>query len=170
MMIDLQLHTGARGIWPHSCDEIFDKCILYIIRLLAICEVAGTVAAVHGDVGPYNPLIEGDHLTAVLDWEFLHLGDPAVDLGLVRVYAEEFMQWEEFMRLYRAAGGIPVAERRVRLAMLVNFLKGTTLVATSARNFEEGWTREFVKGANSFTGQRLIELRIAGLLQRFGAV
>jgi len=115
-------------------------------------------------------LIEGEHLTAVLDWEFLHLGDPAVDLGLVRVYAEEFMQWEEFMRLYRAAGGVPVAERRVRLAMLVNFLKGTTLVATSARNFEEGWTREFVKGANSFTGQRLIELRIAGLLQRFGAV
>jgi aminoglycoside phosphotransferase (APT) family kinase protein len=133
-------------------------------------EVAGTVAAVHGDAGPYNLLIEGDHLTAVLDWEFLHLGDPAVDLGLVRVYAEEFMQWEEFMRLYRAAGGVPVAERRVRLAMLVNFLKGTTLVATSARNFEEGWTREFVKGANSFTGQRLIELRIAGLLQRFGAV
>ena len=40
----------------------------------------------------------------------------------------------------------------------------------SARNFEEGWTREFVKGANSFTGQRLIELRIAELLQRFGAV
>ena len=133
-------------------------------------ELAGAVAAVHGDAGPYNLLIEGDHLTAVLDWEFLHLGDPAVDLGIVRVYAEEFMQWEDFMRLYLAAGGVPVAERRVRLAMLVNFLKGTTLVATSARNFEEGWTHEFVKGANSFTGLRLIELRIAGLLQRFGAV
>jgi aminoglycoside phosphotransferase (APT) family kinase protein len=133
-------------------------------------EVTGTVAVVHGDVGPYNLLIDGDHLSAVLDWEFLHLGDPAVDLGLVRVYAEEFMDWDEFMRLYRAAGGVPVAERRVRLAMLVNFLKGTTLVATSARNFEEGWTREFIKGANSFTGQRLIELRIAELLQRFGAV
>jgi len=47
----------------------------------------GTAAAVHGDAGPYNLLVEGDHLTAVLDWEFLHLGDPAVDLGLVRVYA-----------------------------------------------------------------------------------
>jgi len=52
-------------------------------------------------------LVEGDHLTPCSDWEFLHLGDPAVDLGLVRVYAEEFMQWEEFMRLYRAAGGVP---------------------------------------------------------------
>jgi len=106
----------------------------------------------------------------VLDWEFVQVGDPAVDLGIVRVYAEEFMSWDEFMRLYSAAGGSPVAERRVRLAMLVNFLKGTTLVATSGRNFEEGWTREFVKGANSFTGLRLIELRIAALLRRFGAV
>lgn len=132
--------------------------------------VPGTVAVVHGDAGPYNLLVEADHLSALLDWEFVHLGDPAVDLGLVRVYAEEFMRWEEFMRLYQEAGGVPVPERRVCLAMLVNFLKGTTLVATSARNFEEGWTREFVKGANSFTGQRLIELRIAGLLQRFGAV
>jgi hypothetical protein len=65
---------------------------------------------------------------------------------------------------------VAVPERRVQLGMLVNFLKGTTLVATSGRNFEEGWTREFVKGANSFTGLRLIELRIAALMQRFGAV
>jgi aminoglycoside phosphotransferase (APT) family kinase protein len=131
---------------------------------------AGSVAVVHGDAGPYNVLVEADRLTAVLDWEFVHVGDPAVDLGIVRVYAEEFMSWDEFIRLYRAAGGSPIPERRVRLAMLVNFLKGTTLVATSGRNFEEGWTREFIKGANSFTGLRLIELRIAGLLQRFGAV
>jgi aminoglycoside phosphotransferase (APT) family kinase protein len=131
---------------------------------------SGSLAVVHGDAGPYNILIEADHLTAVLDWEFVQVGDPAVDLGIVRVYAEEFMSWDEFMRLYSAAGGSPVAERRVRLSMLVNFLKGTTLVATSGRNFEEGWTREFVKGANSFTGLRLIELRIAALLQRFGAV
>jgi aminoglycoside phosphotransferase (APT) family kinase protein len=133
-------------------------------------KVPGTVAFVHGDAGPYNLLVEADHLTALLDWEFAHLGDPAVDLGLVRVYAEEFMSWDGFMRLYTAAGGAHLAERRVCVAMLVNFLKGASLVATSARNFEEGWTREFMKGANSFTGQRLIELRIAGLLRRFGAL
>jgi aminoglycoside phosphotransferase (APT) family kinase protein len=130
----------------------------------------GSLAVVHGDAGPYNLLVDGDRLSALLDWEFVHVGDPAVDLGLVRVYAEEFMSWDDFVRAYLAAGGIQVPERRVRLGMLVNFLKGTTLVATSGRNFEEGWTREFVKGANSFTGLRLIELRIAGLLKQFGAV
>lgn len=130
----------------------------------------GSLAVVHGDAGPYNLLVDGDRLSALLDWEFVHVGDPAVDLGIARVYAEEFMSWDAFMQQYATAGGANVPDTRVRLGMLVNFLKGTTLVATSGRNFEEGWTREFVKGANSFTGLRMIELRIAALLKRLDAV
>ena len=167
----LQLIEGYQAKWRENAtaaSPLIDFAYAWARRECA--KVPGTVAFVHGDAGPYNLLIDADHLTGLLDWEFAHLGDPAVDLGVVRVYAEEFMRWDEFMRLYTAAGGVAVAERRVCLAMLVNFLKGAALVATSARNFEEGWTRDFLKGANSFTGQRLIELRIAGLLQRFGAV
>jgi len=130
----------------------------------------GATVVVHGDAGPYNFLVDEDHLTAVLDWEFAHLGDPAEDLGIVRVYAEGLFEWQEFLDLYSAAGGAPVAEPRVRLGMVLQFLKGTTLVAASGRNFEEGWTREFVKGASSFTGLRLIEQRIAQLLARFEAL
>jgi aminoglycoside phosphotransferase (APT) family kinase protein len=130
----------------------------------------GRSAFVHGDSGPYNMLVENDRLAALLDWEFAHLGDPAEDLGIARCYAEDFMEWSEFMAAYAAAGGPRVPESRIRLGMLLQFLKGTTLVAASGRNFIEGGTREFIKGANAFTGQRLIELRIAGLLQRFGAV
>jgi aminoglycoside phosphotransferase (APT) family kinase protein len=130
----------------------------------------GSSAYVHGDAGPYNMLVENDRLTALLDWEFAHLGDPAEDLGIARCYAEDFMDWSEFMSVYLAAGGQPVPESRIRLGMLLQFLKGTTLVAASGRNFIEGGTTEFIKGANAFTGQRMIELRIVNLLQRFGAV
>jgi len=130
----------------------------------------GSLAPIHGDAGPYNFLVENDRLTAILDWEFLHLGDPAEDLGVARFYAEDVMPWQEFLDIYHAEGGPQVPERRVQLAMLLQFIKGATLVATSARNYEEGWTREFVKGANSFAGMRVIELRIASLLQRFKAV
>ena len=129
-----------------------------------------TPVVVHGDAGPYNFLIDQDRLTAVLDWEFAHLGDPAEDLGIVRVYAENVVDWQEFLDIYAAAGGAPVPEHRVRLGMVLQFLKGTTLVAASGRNFEEGWTREFVKGASSFTGLRLIEQRVAQQLGRFGAL
>jgi aminoglycoside phosphotransferase (APT) family kinase protein len=129
----------------------------------------GLVAFVHGDAGPYNLLADKDRLTALLDWEFAHVGDAAEDLGIARVYAESCMAWNEFLAIYRDAGGPEVAETRVQLAMLVQFLKGTTLTAASGRNFLEGGTDELVKGATSFTGLRMIEARIAKLLRRFGA-
>ena len=130
----------------------------------------GSSSFVHGDAGPYNLLVEDDRLKAMLDWEFAHVGDPAEDLGVARLYAETCMPWEEFMQIYLAAGGQPVTQSRIQLGMLTQFLKGTTLVAASGRNFIEGGTTEFIKGANAFTGLRLIELRIAELLKRFGAV
>lgn len=131
---------------------------------------AGIACFVHGDAGPYNLLVEDDKLRAILDWEFAHVGDPAEDLGVARIYAETCMPWDEFMSIYHGAGGHRVAESRIRLGMLTQFLKGTTLVAASGRNFIEGGTTEFIKGANAFTGLRLIELRIAQMLERFGAV
>jgi aminoglycoside phosphotransferase (APT) family kinase protein len=129
----------------------------------------GRTAVVHGDAGPYNLLVDDDRLTAVLDWEFAHAGDPAEDLGIARVYADSFMSWEEFMQAYHGAGGPEVPESRIRLGMLIQFLKGTTLVAASGRNFRDGGTRDFIKGANSFTGLRLIERKIADILRRFEA-
>jgi aminoglycoside phosphotransferase (APT) family kinase protein len=130
----------------------------------------GTTTVVHGDAGPYNLLVENDRLEAVLDWEFAHVGDPAEDLGIARIYAEGFMPWSDFLRIYAEGGGPVVPESRVRLGMLIQFLKGTTLVAASGRNFREGGTTEFIKGASSFTGLRMIELRIADLLKRFEAL
>lgn len=46
-------------------------------------------------------------------------------------------------------------------------IEGASLVAVSGRNFEEGWTGEFVKGATSFAGLRQIELTLIALLRRF---
>lgn len=130
----------------------------------------GFACAVHGDAGPYNLLVEQDRLEALLDWEFAHVGDPAEDLGIARVYAEGFMPWEDFLGAYARAGGPAVVDRRIQLGMLLQFLKGTTLVAASGRNFIEGGTRDFIKGANAYTGLRLIEMRILELLRKFGAV
>ncbi len=36
---------------------------------------------VHGDFGPQNVLIEGDRITALLDWEFAHIGRAVEDLA-----------------------------------------------------------------------------------------
>jgi aminoglycoside phosphotransferase (APT) family kinase protein len=39
----------------------------------------------HGDAGPGNFLYDGDRVSALLDWEFAHLGDPHDDLAWVFV-------------------------------------------------------------------------------------
>ena len=124
----------------------------------------GRPVIVHGDAGGFNWLVEDDQLCAILDWEFMHLGDPAEDLGVIRPFVEVAMPWHEFMAIYRQAGGPQVPEERIVLADLMQWLKGTTLVAMSARAYLEGATDDYMKGVNSFAGLRKIEMKIASML------
>lgn len=58
-----------------------------LLRCMAIAEAASPARAptprlVHGDLNPTNLLVADDGaLTGILDWEFAHAGDPAMDLG-----------------------------------------------------------------------------------------
>lgn len=70
-----------------------------------IGSVDGGQALVHNDLGCHNFLIEGETLTAVLDWELAHIGNPAADLGYIRSWVEKMTSWPRFMAQYRAAGG-----------------------------------------------------------------
>ncbi len=48
----------------------------------AVPGLAGTgPVIVHGDFGPQNVLIEGGRITALVDWEFAHVGQPVDDLA-----------------------------------------------------------------------------------------
>jgi aminoglycoside phosphotransferase (APT) family kinase protein len=123
-------------------------------------------SVVHSDIGGHNLLVANDRLTAILDWEFIHCGDPAEDLGVARYNATQCMDWDEFMQIYRNAGGPSVPQERIDLGELFNWLMGAHLVAISSRNFAEGATSIFMKGANSFAGLRDIELKIARVLER----
>lgn len=68
---------------------------------------------VHGDCGLHNTMGEGDRLTALLDWEFAHLGDPAEDLAYCRFLVSQILPWDDFMTAYRAAGGPPISPERL---------------------------------------------------------
>jgi aminoglycoside phosphotransferase (APT) family kinase protein len=60
---------------------------------------------VHADPGFWNILIQDGCLTALLDWELGHLGDPAEDLSYVKPFIEVFMPWQDFLAAYYEAGG-----------------------------------------------------------------
>lgn len=59
--------------WPLA------RCAFRVLRRLAPTAVSRTVVC-HGDAGPGNFLHDGSRVTALLDWEFSHLGDPMDDL------------------------------------------------------------------------------------------
>jgi aminoglycoside phosphotransferase (APT) family kinase protein len=60
------------------------------------------VGLVHGDFNLRNVLIDGDRVSAVLDWELSHAGDGAEDLAHLRPDLEQTMDWDEFLAEYNA--------------------------------------------------------------------
>ena len=73
-------------------------------------------ALLQGDTGPGNFLYHEGRVSAVLDWEFAHFGDPLEDLGwiCVRDVATPFGDLGARFRLYEKLTGIPLDRARMR--------------------------------------------------------
>ncbi len=76
----------------------------------------GPSVIVHGDAGPGNFLHQDGHVTALLDWELAHFGDPMEDLAQmwVRAMFNPFMGPAEMFSAYERAGGVQIDVARVR--------------------------------------------------------
>jgi aminoglycoside phosphotransferase (APT) family kinase protein len=64
----------------------------------------------HGDAGPNQFMFDGNRLTALLDWELAHLGNPMSDLGYTRFREALYPSgaFPEFVDAYATASGRPV--------------------------------------------------------------
>ncbi len=69
---------------------------------------------VHGDYGFHNLIMEQGEVTAILDWEFAHMGDPAEDVNYCRQFIERYVPFDYFLARYLARGGKPYDEARDR--------------------------------------------------------
>jgi aminoglycoside phosphotransferase (APT) family kinase protein len=71
---------------------------------------------VQGDTGPGNFMYEAGRVTAVVDWELAHLGDPMDDLAWLSLRAaqEPFGDFPTRLREYEALTGNRVDETRIR--------------------------------------------------------
>jgi aminoglycoside phosphotransferase (APT) family kinase protein len=74
------------------------------------------VALVQGDTGPGNFLYEGERVTALVDFEWAHFGDPMEDLGnfCVREFFAPCGGVAEALAHYGKLTGAPVSQRRMR--------------------------------------------------------
>ncbi|MFZ1491624.1 MAG: phosphotransferase family protein, partial [Ilumatobacteraceae bacterium] len=76
----------------------------------------GPPVLVQGDTGPGNFMFDGDRVTAIVDWELAHPGDPMDDLAWVslRSVQEPFPDLEERFAEYEHASGHPIDVDRIR--------------------------------------------------------
>jgi aminoglycoside phosphotransferase (APT) family kinase protein len=75
----------------------------------------GPTCLVQGDTGPGNFMYENGKVTAVVDWELAHFGDPMDDIAWLslRTVQDTFTHFPDRIREYEQLSGIEVDERRV---------------------------------------------------------
>lgn len=89
---------------------------------------------VHGDFRNGNLLVDAERgLTAVLDWELAHVGDPASDLGWLCVNSWRFGERDrvvggfgdvdDLLAGYRSGGGREIEPQRLRWWQVMGTLK-----------------------------------------------
>lgn len=77
---------------------------------------AARVSLCHGDAGPGNFLFEGERVTALLDWEFAHLGDPLDDIAWISVRSHllgGFGDWKANLAAWEAQTGLRADAHRI---------------------------------------------------------
>lgn len=152
----------APDLWGLSCAQATEKYIrqvrdLYLSEmsvpspavlgfygyLLAnIPEAPERAVLLHGDVGFHNMIVDDGKLSALVDWEFSHIGDPAEDVGYARNTAGSSLDWDRFMATYRASGGIEIAPERLRFFRIWGHLRNLTACQMTSNAYEQGRVHE----------------------------
>jgi aminoglycoside phosphotransferase (APT) family kinase protein len=95
-----------------------DPALVFSLRWLRghIPSYDGPPVLVQGDTGPGNFMYLDGRVTAVVDWELAHLGDPMDDIAWLSLRAtqEPFTDFPTRLREYEALSGNVVDEARVR--------------------------------------------------------
>src|SRR5262249_11330152 len=75
----------------------------------------GTVVLVQGDTGPGNFMYEDGRVTAVVDWELAHFGDPMDDIAWLslRTVQDTFTHFPDRLREYEELSGNRIDAERV---------------------------------------------------------
>ena len=92
---------------------------------------------VHGDVGFHNILIEDGSMTALLDWERCHFGDPAEELAYLKPSVEPVFGWDTFVSAYQSAGGTAPAPESERFYTVWQDTWRTVECLQRAANFDQ---------------------------------
>jgi aminoglycoside phosphotransferase (APT) family kinase protein len=127
-----------RGYW----DECGPADLRVIPRAFDLLEArlpkAVRLSLIHSDVGFHNILVDQGRISAVLDWEFSHLGEPEEDLAYCRPAVEALAPWDLFVERYHAAGGPAISADRLCAYQLWRGVRNATCCALGLQAFNRG--------------------------------
>jgi aminoglycoside phosphotransferase (APT) family kinase protein len=124
----------------HSAAPSLQALFHWLLARVPVSDAATTL--VHGDIGFHNLLFDEGRLSAVLDWEFGHVGDPAEDLGYIRSGMGDSLDWPAFLAAY-AAGGRPIPdERRIRFFEIWSHARNAAATVMLTGQFDAGCFRD----------------------------
>ncbi|HJQ57789.1 MAG TPA: phosphotransferase family protein, partial [Vineibacter sp.] len=113
-------HVRAElAIWRAMADEVGrpDPLIDFAFAWLQanLPDPDERVVLAHGDAGPGNFMFDRGRLTALIDWELAHLGDPMEDLAWfsMRCVMEPVPDFAASLRDYETFAGRPIDRARV---------------------------------------------------------
>jgi aminoglycoside phosphotransferase (APT) family kinase protein len=147
---DVPVMLPGEGGWANDLDQLvarvaseFHGPSLCATASLAwmranLHHVVHRVSIVHGDVLQHNILVDGEEVSAILDWEGVRIGHPAEDIGYMRPMIEQMVSWDRFMQVYREHGGPALSQAEVDYFTLRAYVAMLTHVAHSRNEFEAG--------------------------------
>lgn len=131
--------------YPHP---VFEVAFKWLERRLP---EAQATTLVHGDFRHGNLMIGPDGVRAVLDWELVHIGDPAEDLGWICVNSWRFGETQkvvggfgdvaDLLAGYAEAGGKGMTAERVKFWEIFGTLKWGIMCMTMYQAFAGGADR-----------------------------
>ena len=118
-------------------SAIFETAFEWLRRHAHIND-KGPRGLVHGDFVLNNILTHEDRVTAILDWEFAHIGNPAYDLGYSYFMASSLAPWEEYLDAYGRAGAVVPDEEQINYHILLAATRLGVMICQVAGSFVSG--------------------------------
>jgi len=133
---------------------------------------SGPLRLLQGDFGLHNTLVDGDRVTALVDWEAATIGPPARELAAAWPAATALMDWPDFVAAYHAAGGSPHAtdERAVTFYRVFFALGACMSSRTGGHLFRTGTKRDLLTAHSGLDAHFRAQRNLARALADAGAL
>lgn len=151
-----------RGFWEESAPSEYPHVQEVFERVLPDYADIDRVCLVHSDVGFHNILVDNGHISAVVDWEFAHLGEPEEDLSYCRASVEKLVSWDRFIEFYVQAGGTEPSADRLRAYDLWRNLRNAICCALGRQAFDQGLNNDL---RVAYAGRIILAASVEGLKQ-----